>query len=368
VLGSVVALLAGSAVLVVAELVFRAAAPQWSDQWKMWRIDPIHAVGLRPNVRNATVRGVSGEFAFQFSTNAQGLRMDYELSAETVPGVKRILIVGDSFAFGYGVQQTESFPARLQELLDPSRRRIEVINAGFASGFTLDTEYLFTREIGSRWHPGSVVVGLTLPNDLDDLATTDWTVSAGKLASVSKTNAYVPIWLKQSGLLNLFVKGAWPRILRLAGPPREEKAERKSVCSLPAQNYREGVVPPGSPAQSDLPATNWPETKKADWILGAWAKDAVARSYRLKLLFIPDREEVQGTFSTAAIDRLLSIRSAFAAAAASAGLETLDPTLDMRRYWCETGESLYFAGDGHWNANGHRFIARWLAGRVSEIL
>jgi hypothetical protein len=371
VLATVVALLAGSATVLIAELIFRAAAPQWSDQWKMWRIDPIHAVGLQPNVRNATVRGVSGEFAFQFSTNAQGLRMDYDLSVETIPGVKRILMLGDSFAFGYGVQQTQTFPAELQKLLDPTRHRIEVINAGFASGFTRDTEYLFTREIGGRWHPDSVIVGVTLPNDLDDLGTTAWTVSAGKLVSVSKANAYIPVWLKRSGLLNLFVKGVWPRIQRFASPSREEKTERKSVCSLPAQNYREPspkVIPSPPPPELDLSVKNWPETKRADWLARAWAHDADVKAYRLKLLFIPDREEVQGTFSDAAIRRLLFIRSVFAGAARSTGLEILDPTLDMRRHWCETGKSLYFDVDGHWNADGHRFVAGWLAGRVSEIL
>jgi hypothetical protein len=87
----------------------------------------------------------------------------------------------------------------------------------------------------------------------------------------------------------------------------------------------------------------------------------------LKLLFIPDREEVQGTYSRGAIDRLLFIRSVFSAAAASAGLDVLDPTLDMRRHWCETGEALYFDVDGHWNAYGHRFIAGWLAARTAAL-
>jgi hypothetical protein len=367
---AVVALAVGSAALLGAELVFRAAMPQWSDQWKMWRIDPIHAVGLQPNRRNATVHGVSGEFAFQFSTNAQGLRMDYDLSATAVPGVKRILMVGDSFTFGYGVQQAQAFPAQLQNLLDPGRRRLEVINAGFAGGFTLDTEYLFTREIGARWRPEWVIAGVCLPNDLEDLGATAWTISGGRLVAVSKTNDYVPVWLKRSGLLNLLVKDTWPRIRRLAGRLPEDKTERRSVCALPAQDGRapsRKVIPAPPPPRLDPSAKDWPESKKADWILRAWAHDAGAGNYRLKLLFIPDREEVQGTFSRGTIDRLLFIRSVLAAAAESAGLDVLDPAPDMRRRWCETGEAMYFDVDGHWNANGHRFIAGWLATRMDAL-
>lgn len=114
----------------------------------MWRSDPIHAIGRQPNVRDAVVHGVSKEFAFHFSTNSQGLRMDYDLSNQKPSGSKRVLIVGDSFTFGYGVQQNQSFPSALQNLLDPTRRQIEVMNAGFASGFTLDTEFIHPR----GWH------------------------------------------------------------------------------------------------------------------------------------------------------------------------------------------------------------------------
>ena len=65
--------------LLLAELVVRTLLPQWSDQWKMWRIDPVYARGLKPSVEAAVVHGHSKEFAFAFSTNAQGLRMDTDL-------------------------------------------------------------------------------------------------------------------------------------------------------------------------------------------------------------------------------------------------------------------------------------------------
>ena len=363
-----------SVTLLIGELVVRTFMPEWSDQWKMWRLDPIYAFGLQPNVRNATVHGLSKEFAFQFSTNAEGLRMDYDLSVRKSPGSRRIIFVGDSFTFGYGVQQKEVFSGELQRLLDPDRRRIEIINAGFAGGFTLDTEYLFTREVAAKWNPDLVLVGVCLSNDLDDLDITTWRISDGGLASVGKKNSMnVPLWIKESGLANLLVKGVWPRIQDLLARAEalQARQEPNSVCSLPEEPYR---APSPQRRVSSVPpalnpsAENWSAEEKAEWVAKAWAHDADAKRYGLKLLFIPDREEVQGTYSEEKIRRLQFIRSVFSKAATSEGLEILDPTLDMRRRWCQTGESFYFDVDGHWNAKGHRFIAAWLVRRVSATL
>ena len=90
------ALLVGSlaASLLIAEAGMRWLAPWWSDQWKMWRIDELHARGLQRNVRDAIVRGHSGEFAFRFSTNAQGLRMDRDLPPGPARGPRRRRRVG----------------------------------------------------------------------------------------------------------------------------------------------------------------------------------------------------------------------------------------------------------------------------------
>ncbi|NNE42927.1 MAG: hypothetical protein HKN12_01850, partial [Gemmatimonadetes bacterium] len=63
-------------------------------------------------------------------TNAWGLRNPpVDPGAE---GVTRLLVIGDSFAFGWGVPAEDAFPRRLEELLRERHpdRRIEVVNAG----------------------------------------------------------------------------------------------------------------------------------------------------------------------------------------------------------------------------------------------
>ena len=65
--------------------------------------------------------------------NSVGFR-DREFSMEKANGVYRIAVVGDSFAFGQGIEENDRFGNRLQRYLDKDGSRFEVLNfsrAGF---------------------------------------------------------------------------------------------------------------------------------------------------------------------------------------------------------------------------------------------
>jgi lysophospholipase L1-like esterase len=110
---------------------------------------------------NRTVKSDTDEFKTVIETNSYGLRDDDpDLSRKN-----RILILGDSFAFGYGVQQIETFPHLLeQELGNVIGRAVVVINAGH-NGYDTRQEYGYFREAGLKFRPTTVVVAFTL-NDL----------------------------------------------------------------------------------------------------------------------------------------------------------------------------------------------------------
>ncbi len=128
----------------------------------------------------------TNEFQTMVYTNGQGLRVgkdgpDYPLGKQ--PDVERILLLGPSFAFGWGVDYEQTFAARLQGLLNESRPkdapRCEVINAGVPSlGPALSL--LWYRNVGKDFAPdrviqfiyGSMVVPVT-GNWNEDLAVTD---------------------------------------------------------------------------------------------------------------------------------------------------------------------------------------------------
>jgi len=67
------------------------------------------------------------EVHYHITTGAMGIRGG-------TPGPKkhrlRILAVGDSTTFGLGVEDEETWCAALQQLFDPTRELIEVVNAG----------------------------------------------------------------------------------------------------------------------------------------------------------------------------------------------------------------------------------------------
>ena len=95
------------------------------------------------------------------SQNRFGLRGG-ELLIEKSEGRKRILVLGDSFAWGYGVGNEETFSAVLEEQL--GSEKWEVINAG-VSGWGTDQEYLYLAQEGFRYKPDVVVVAYFFGND-----------------------------------------------------------------------------------------------------------------------------------------------------------------------------------------------------------
>ena len=69
---------------------------------------------------------------FEVRTNALGLREDREVVPVAPPGTFRVLCLGDSVTFGYGVDRAATFPALLEDRLAGAlpRQRVEVIDAG----------------------------------------------------------------------------------------------------------------------------------------------------------------------------------------------------------------------------------------------
>lgn len=57
-------------------------------------------------------------------------------SAGKSEGRPSLLILGDSIAAGYGVEETEAFPALLQKMADAASVRVEVVNAGVSGDTT----------------------------------------------------------------------------------------------------------------------------------------------------------------------------------------------------------------------------------------
>jgi GDSL-like Lipase/Acylhydrolase family len=84
---------------------------------------------------------------------------------ERLPGKSRVVMLGDSIAFGYGVADDKTFSAAL-ERMDP---RLEVVNLG-VQGYGTDQELIKLEEEGLAYHPDVVILNVCLANDFLDNA------------------------------------------------------------------------------------------------------------------------------------------------------------------------------------------------------
>ena len=105
-------------------------------------------------------------FGHALSINSKGLR-DREYPYQKPPGTMRILVLGDSYAWGYGVADDQVFSKVLEAKFEKTGSYIEVLNSG-VSGWGTDQEYLFLVDEGLKYAPDLVVLAFFVLNDLDN--------------------------------------------------------------------------------------------------------------------------------------------------------------------------------------------------------
>ena len=111
--------------------------------------DPELGWRLAPS-REVTFRGA--HFAVHVSQNAEGLR-DRHYGYAREPGRSRILVLGDSFVWCWGVELADCFTERLEAALPAT----DVVNAGVPAWSTAQ-ELLFYEREGRRYAPDLVLL------------------------------------------------------------------------------------------------------------------------------------------------------------------------------------------------------------------
>ena len=92
-----------------------------------------------------------------------------DLAEVKPPGAVRILALGDSYTFGAFVDDDQTYPARLEKMLQARRagRAIEVVNGG-VGGFGILDERALWEKAGERLDPAIVLITFS-PNDVSDM-------------------------------------------------------------------------------------------------------------------------------------------------------------------------------------------------------
>lgn len=96
--------------------------------------------------------------------NSQGFR-DFEYLPEKKPGTKRIIFLGDSVVYGYGVKIEDTIAKQLEKKFRDAGENIEVLNFG-VSGYDSVQEVEFLKELGLKFSPDLVITGYTLNDSI----------------------------------------------------------------------------------------------------------------------------------------------------------------------------------------------------------
>jgi len=149
-------------VLILTELGVRVARPQWrpttAERVDFWVYDEVLGWAHRPGEQG---RFVHPEFDVDVRINADGLRDDDYALERTEK--KRMLVLGDSFGWGFGVEHHERF----SEILESRHPDWEIINAS-VSGYGTGQQWLYLSERGIQYRP-DVVLLLFYENDYGDI-------------------------------------------------------------------------------------------------------------------------------------------------------------------------------------------------------
>lgn len=173
-----------------------------------------------------------------YSTNSHGFR-GREITEEKPENTKRILIVGDSVAFGHGVNNDEIFPYYLEQRLNTLSSgsgediRFEVINTA-APGNCPYQEY-FDVKRNMKFDPDLIILQITLNDIIHEpsqwtflemgIEDNDLAAASNNYAMGRKKLSYLDFQLRQRSALYLFLKDMNAR-LRFKDATGEHIAEK----------------------------------------------------------------------------------------------------------------------------------------------
>jgi lysophospholipase L1-like esterase len=190
------------------ELVFLGYKERYSAWWSYGAYG-LHNQRIYSIVPNHSRTWTTAEFAEAMSSNQDGLR-----GPELRQGPRtwtRVLLLGDSFTYGHGASEGESYPARLADLFRRDGSDVEVVNGG-VPGYGTDQQHAYFTQALYKLEPDVLVVGLNL-NDVDDnIGRPLYSIQDGELTALDATkNAMyftavlydkAPLWLRRSHLFN----------------------------------------------------------------------------------------------------------------------------------------------------------------------
>jgi hypothetical protein len=300
-----------------------------------------------------------GVYDFTYSNNSLGLRGNKEYKFERPTG-QRIMFLGDSFTYGLGVNDDQTFPYLIEKHLISENIPVEVINAG-NSGRGTDYALKFFQVLGYKFKPDLTVFSFLGKNFFDD--------SRGQYYSVSSEGELTP---KRLGADSSFIKDlldALPGYNWLVS-----WSQAANLVKRTAIQWYLARTGPDEPRRSGLVIT-YPERKNG---YGDATKIRLTEIYVKNLIksvedsgssimffYLPMAPEIEAYRKNGAIS---PDEEAFTGIIKKQGKEikSLTPVLAAS---AEPLPKLYFIPqDGHWTALGQALAAQYLGAEVERRL
>ena len=303
---------------------------------------------------------VNQRLSYAISSDDRGFRSNGPASPRQAGGA-RILCLGDSYTFGYGVDDIHTFPAQLAAMLSAARPdlAVDVMNAGFPR-YGIDEAASLLERKGAMIKPDLVILQFFL-NDLQDMARQkafgafllENAHPARRSAlerAASRTELYrfaLKLNMARGSRNPAYASEQERQVLQQGSPLRDTlTGEQRQLLS----SY-EGIIADDS---ARVLEPLWREY--AEKVLAL--REAVERSGgRFLFMIVPDAHQT--------VDYRLAASSSLTPFLTSRGVDVLDLTFDFMFQTFAGSSPLFLQDDPHCSPAGNALIARRIADGLS---
>lgn len=257
--------------------------------------------------------------------NSRGTRGP-EFAAAKPPNTIRIVSLGDSRTFGWGLAEEESYSGLLQTLLQDTagtKKKVEIINAG-VNAWSYPQMHVYFREYALQYQPDFVIVA----------DANLWTQFSEKNSPEFVKKFMTRVWLKN--FLRRFATYHYIVEVKL-----KEVYERQRTRFIPIDPRQDPLFKEQQQKDPDALFRNSIE---------ALCHLAIAKGVKPVLVYLPTVTELEQKEPSSVLKAKLAISQ-----------QLHVPLLDLTQDFAPQGKALYLEGDlSHLNAQGNRIVAQKL--------
>jgi len=338
---------------------------------------------LAPPPRNllfpsgSRVRHKSCEFDVQVEISSQGLR-DREFRPVPSKETTRVVAIGDSFTFGWGVRAEESWPKVVESSGNES---LEVINFGFPGASPNDYSSMITTAL-DHFSPDIVLVGTLQGDDLIQLVEqeppeVEWSVRAREMTFPTLTRWLSPTPPTMESYRSVFRKSQ--AYLRSTLTPEQQQRYQQLSPGVRAE-FEAGLLNPSLVHTAMINPGRFVEPVEgpAGWQAEAesrfrhsvreWTGRCRKAGARLMMVIVPDGPYVSkaaargmqavGYDVPASLLSTTACQDVVIGICDEAGVPVINPVAEFRK---AADAADYFELDGHFTAQGQRRLGKAVA-------